>query len=70
MAGTRIITNMGAANPRAAALATLKLARELGLTGLKVACIEGDDVSSLVPRHQPLMDDPAPSRTWICHLSV
>ena len=57
-AGTRIITNMGAANPRAAALATVKLARDLGLTGLKVACIEGDDVSHLVPRTQPLMDEP------------
>lgn len=56
--GTRIITNMGAANPRAAALATLKLARELGLSGLKVACIEGDDVSHVVPRSQPLMDEP------------
>jgi hypothetical protein len=57
-AGTRIITNMGAANPRAAAMATVKLARELGLAGLKVACIEGDDVSTLVPRTQRLMDEP------------
>lgn len=57
-AGTRIITNMGAANPRAAASATVKLARDLGLSGLKVACIEGDDVSSIVPRTQPLMDEP------------
>jgi len=57
-AGTRVITNMGAANPRAAALATLALARTLGLQGLKIACIEGDDVSQLVPRDQPLMDEP------------
>jgi len=36
-AGTVMITNMGAANPRAAAERTLFLARELGLKGLKVA---------------------------------
>ena len=45
-AGTRMISNMGAANPRAAAERTIEIARELGLKGLKVACIEGDDVSA------------------------
>ena len=49
-AGTTIITNMGAANPRAAAQRTLEIARELGLNGLKIACIEGDDVTSLAPQ--------------------
>jgi hypothetical protein len=57
-AGTVMITNMGAANPSAAAERTLVLARELGLKGLKVACIEGDDVSALVPANQPFMDEP------------
>jgi acyclic terpene utilization AtuA family protein len=57
-AGTTMITNMGAANPRAAAARTLEIARELGLKGLKIACIEGDDVSALVPGNQPLMDEP------------
>src|SRR6516225_5967627 len=33
-AGTVIITNMGAANPRAAAERTIAIARELGLGGL------------------------------------
>lgn len=42
--GTRIVTNMGAANPLAAAEHTRSLARELGLTGLKVAAVTGDDV--------------------------
>ena len=42
--GTRILTNMGAANPLAAAERTRSLARELGLTGLKVAAVTGDDV--------------------------
>jgi hypothetical protein len=57
-AGTVMITNMGAANPRAAAERTLALARELGLRGIKIACIEGDDVSALVPPDQPFMDEP------------
>ena len=42
--GTRIVTNMGAANPQAAARRTIEVARELGLTGLKVAAVTGDDV--------------------------
>ncbi|GLH80272.1 ABC transporter substrate-binding protein [Bradyrhizobium sp. SSBR45G] len=40
----RIITNMGAANPPAAAEATRAIARKLGLGGLKIAAITGDDV--------------------------
>lgn len=42
--GTRIVTNMGAANPLTAAERTRAVARELGLTGLKVAAVTGDDV--------------------------
>ena len=57
-AGTTIVTNMGAANPRAAAQRTVEIARALGLKGLKVACIEGDDVSGVVARDQPFMDEP------------
>jgi Acyclic terpene utilisation family protein AtuA len=57
-AGTVIITNMGAANPRAAAERTRDIARALGITGLKIACIEGDDVTKLVGPHQPFMDEP------------
>ncbi|MGJ5206183.1 acyclic terpene utilization AtuA family protein [Bradyrhizobium sp. HKCCYLR20261] len=40
----RVITNMGAANPIAAAEATRALARQLGLAGLKIAAVTGDDV--------------------------
>jgi Acyclic terpene utilisation family protein AtuA len=50
--GTRIITNMGAANPKAAALETLSIARNLGLTGMRVAWIEGDDVLPQLSSHQ------------------
>ncbi|XUM24308.1 acyclic terpene utilization AtuA family protein [Bradyrhizobium oligotrophicum S58] len=40
----RIVTNMGAANPVAAAEATRAIARQLELTGLKIAAVTGDDV--------------------------
>ena len=42
--GIRIVTNMGAANPLAAARKVAEVARELGLAGLKVAAVLGDDV--------------------------
>jgi hypothetical protein len=57
-AGTVIITNMGAANPRAAAQRTLDVARRLGLKGLKIACLEGDDVTPLIAANTPFMDEP------------
>ena len=44
-AGTRVVTNMGVANPMAAAERTVEIARELGLDGLVVAALLGDDVS-------------------------
>lgn len=47
-AGTVIITNMGAANPVAAAELICAIARELGLAGLKVAAVTGDDVAAAV----------------------
>ena len=42
--GIKIVTNMGAANPQAAAKKTAEIARSLGLSRLKVAAIVGDDV--------------------------
>ena len=45
---TRIITNMGAANPLAAAETTVRVARELGLAGLKIAVVMGDDVLAAI----------------------
>lgn len=47
--GVKIITNMGAANPQAAAEEIMAVARELGLSRLKVAVVEGDDVLGLLP---------------------
>jgi hypothetical protein len=52
---TTIVSNMGAANPRAAALAALEVARELGLPALKVAVVEGDDVLDWVTGHDPAL---------------
>ena len=43
--GTRIVTNMGVTNPRGAAEKAAEVARDLGLRGLKIACVEGDEVS-------------------------
>lgn len=42
--GIKIITNMGAANPQAAAKATAKIAAELGIKKLRIAAVVGDDV--------------------------
>ncbi|MED5406903.1 MAG: acyclic terpene utilization AtuA family protein [Pseudomonadota bacterium] len=41
---TRLITNMGVANPQGAAEVALRVARDLDLTGLKIAVVTGDDV--------------------------
>jgi hypothetical protein len=42
--GIKIVTNMGAANPEAAARKTADIARSLGLSKLKIAAVVGDDV--------------------------
>lgn len=46
----RIVSNMGAANPREAARRTARIAQSLGIAGLKVAAVEGDDVLDVVLR--------------------
>ena len=57
--GIRIITNMGAANPRAAAAETARIARRLGFGGLKIAAITGDDVLDVIAAAPwPLMERP------------
>ena len=47
--GIRIVSNFGAANPRAAARIVRKLAAELGHPHIKIAVVEGDDVSDEFP---------------------
>ncbi len=46
--GIKIVTNMGAANPIAAAGRMQAVARELGLAGIRIAAVTGDDVLDAV----------------------
>lgn len=54
--GVRVVTNMGAANAPRAAEVTRDIARELGLTGVRIAYVEGDDVSDLLDAQTPLWE--------------
>lgn len=60
--GVRIVTNMGAANPRAGARALLKAAAKWRVKDLSCAVVLGDDVTELIRDHPdlPLMEDGAP----------
>lgn len=59
--GIRIISNMGAANPVAAARAVLDIAREVGIDRLQVAAVSGDDVLDQVRGSDiPVMETGAP----------
>ncbi|WP_043360199.1 acyclic terpene utilization AtuA family protein [Belnapia sp. F-4-1] len=55
--GIRIVTNMGAANPLAAARKVAEVARGLGLGGLKVAALTGDDVADALRGTQTPLDE-------------
>jgi hypothetical protein len=52
-----IITNMGAANPIGAARAAAGIARGIGISGLKIAAVSGDDVTQAMRgRDLPLIE--------------
>jgi hypothetical protein len=53
---TRLITNMGVANPKGAAEKAAAVARDLGLRGLSIAALTGDDVTPLLDGATPLPD--------------
>jgi len=55
--GTRIVTNAGAANPAAAAARVREVARSLGLAGLKIAVVSGDDVLELLAGEDVRLED-------------
>lgn len=55
--GTRIISNMGAANPLAAARHVAKVAKDLGLGGLRIAAVTGDDVLAYCRSSLPDLDN-------------
>jgi hypothetical protein len=46
--GIKIVTNMGAANPLAAVKKTAEIAKSLGLAGVRIAAVTGDDVLDTV----------------------
>jgi len=53
--GIRIVSNFGAANPRAAARHIARMARELGAAAPRIAVVEGDDLSG--PEHRALLHE-------------
>jgi hypothetical protein len=57
--GVRVVTNAGAANPAAAAAKVGDVARSLGLRGLKIAAVLGDDVLDTLKAREDavLLDD-------------
>jgi hypothetical protein len=61
--GTRVVTNMGAANPLGALRKTAEVIRKLGLGPMKVAAVLGDDVLDYCVRNAdtlPIMESGAP----------
>ena len=46
---TKVITNAGGINPRAAAHAAVETAKQLGVSGLKIATVLGDDLMARLP---------------------
>lgn len=50
----KVVTNMGAANPKAAARRIAEIAAKNGLTGLKIAAVEGDDILPAIERNLKL----------------
>ena len=58
--GIRIVTNMGAANPLGAARRVHEMARALGIRGLRVAAVTGDDLLTAMSeteiRCEPVME--------------
>lgn len=49
--GIKVITNMGSANPEAAAEEVRKIAQEKGIKGLKIAAVLGDDISDRIQQY-------------------
>ena len=50
--GIRVVANAGGVNPEACRAAVLEVARKLGVKGLKVATVTGDDVLARLPEFQ------------------
>lgn len=50
----KVITNMGAANPIAGAEAVYKIAKDLGIEGIKIAAVTGDDIVSNIENYKDI----------------
>ena len=50
--GIRVVANAGGVNPEACRTAVLQVARTLGITGLRIATVTGDDVLARLPEFQ------------------
>lgn len=61
--GTRLTSNLGAANPRDAGEIAVRVARELGLA-CRVAVVEGDDVLDRVDLDLPSLEDARPLSSY------
>lgn len=55
--GVKIITNMGAANPAAAAQKVKEIAAKLGVKGLKIAAVSGDDVLEVIRNQDYVIEE-------------
>jgi len=56
----KLITNMGAANPKSAVAKCVEIARKHGLNGMKIACVTGDDL-------MPVIDKYMETEVWETH---
>ena len=56
--GVKIITNMGAVNPRAAVAKAVEIAKSQGITGLKFAAVSGDSVYEALDHYsdEPILE--------------
>ncbi|MET4578355.1 acyclic terpene utilization AtuA family protein [Ottowia thiooxydans] len=68
--GTRIVANMGAANPLAAGREVIQTSKRLGLPEVRCAVLLGDDVSELIRANPqlPLMESNEPVDTLMARL--
>ncbi|PSR23924.1 MAG: ABC transporter substrate-binding protein [Sulfobacillus acidophilus] len=55
--GLKLVTNMGAANPMAAAHRLSQIAQEMGLGTVRIAAVTGDDVTDAILALDPLLDE-------------
>ncbi|EGO65828.1 acyclic terpene utilization AtuA family protein [Acetonema longum] len=53
----KIITNMGAANPAAGALKIKEIAQKMGIKGLKIAAVSGDDVLEIIKKQDLIIEE-------------